>query len=435
MWALSGHPRPARSAASATGSTSCSRATSRASRPRWPRSSTTSARSTSTGSRCCAPACSRSTTCSARCSRWSAGWSDWRSSRVLLGGDQPGPAPAAAGAVPLLLVAVWRPKVEKRRRGAGRSDARLGRHLFQVATSPPPGKEIRVTGNQADLVARRRAAWGMVLARSAAPSSASAAWTAAAWAVFSLAFVAAVVWVVDRARRRPRRGGPRAHRRRPALGVRRLRGGRARLPARHLARLRPAPGLAGGLRRPAERPRRPAGAGPPESRAWPFEGVSFAYPGTTRAVLDDVDLALPAGAVVAIVGENGAGKSTLVKLLARMYAPTSGRITADGVDINRTSTSREWRERLAGAFQDFARLEFWPRRPRSGSATSPGRTTAVAVASAVDRAGATPRGRRPARRDSTPSSARRGRAASTSASASGRSSRWPAATCGPSRCC
>ncbi len=88
-----------------------------------------------------------------------------------------------------------------------------------------------------------------------------------------------------------------------------------------------------------------------------FEGVSFSYPGTDRLVLDDVHLLLPAGAVVAVVGENGAGKSTLVKLLARMYAPTGGRITIDGVDLAEIDTA-QWRERLAGAFQDFARLEF-----------------------------------------------------------------------------
>ena len=60
-----------------------------------------------------------------------------------------------------------------------------------------------------------------------------------------------------------------------------------------------------------------------------FEHVSFAYPGTDRLVLNDVNLDLPAGSVVAVVGENGAGKSTLVKLLAKMYEPTSGRILID----------------------------------------------------------------------------------------------------------
>src|SRR5262249_971053 len=52
-----------------------------------------------------------------------------------------------------------------------------------------------------------------------------------------------------------------------------------------------------------------------------LDRVSFAYPGTSRLVLDDVSLALPAGAVVAVVGENGAGKTTLVKLLSKMYEP------------------------------------------------------------------------------------------------------------------
>src|SRR4029077_11995449 len=74
---------------------------------------------------------------------------------------------------------------------------RLGRHLFTVATSPPPGKEVRVTGNQADLVARRHPAWGAWVARIRGTQLVSAAWLAAAWAVFALAFVAAVVWVVD----------------------------------------------------------------------------------------------------------------------------------------------------------------------------------------------------------------------------------------------
>jgi ATP-binding cassette subfamily B protein len=88
-----------------------------------------------------------------------------------------------------------------------------------------------------------------------------------------------------------------------------------------------------------------------------FEHVSFRYPGTDRLVLDDVTVDLPAGAVVAIVGENGAGKTTLVKLVCRMYAPTSGQISADGLDLA-GFPAEEWRARLAGAFQDFFRFEF-----------------------------------------------------------------------------
>ena len=88
-----------------------------------------------------------------------------------------------------------------------------------------------------------------------------------------------------------------------------------------------------------------------------LEHVSFAYPGTDHDALTDVNVELPAGAVIALVGENGAGKSTLVKLLADMYTPTSGRITIDGVDLARMAPD-EWRDRLAGAFQDFYRFEF-----------------------------------------------------------------------------
>jgi ATP-binding cassette subfamily B protein len=88
-----------------------------------------------------------------------------------------------------------------------------------------------------------------------------------------------------------------------------------------------------------------------------LEHVSFAYPGTSRLVLEDVSLSLPAGSVVAVVGENGAGKTTLVKLLARMYEPTSGTIVVDNQPLARMPADK-WRARMAGAFQDFFRFEF-----------------------------------------------------------------------------
>jgi ATP-binding cassette, subfamily B, multidrug efflux pump len=64
-----------------------------------------------------------------------------------------------------------------------------------------------------------------------------------------------------------------------------------------------------------------------------FESVSFAYPGTTRPVLHDIDFTAPAGATVAIVGPTGAGKSTLVSLIPRLYDPTEGRVLLDGVPL------------------------------------------------------------------------------------------------------
>ena len=103
-------------------------------------------------------------------------------------------------------------------------------------------------------------------------------------------------------------------------------------------------------------------------------------------VLDDVSLSLPAGAVVAIVGENGAGKTTLVKLLAKMYEPSSGSILVDDTSLARLPAP-EWRERLAGAFQDFFRFEF-----RAGHTVGlgdvPRMDDELAVSTAVDRAGA-----------------------------------------------
>ena len=117
-----------------------------------------------------------------------------------------------------------------------------------------------------------------------------------------------------------------------------------------------------------------------------LEHVSFAYPGTSRLVLDDVSLTLPAGAVVAIVGENGAGKTTLVKLLAKMYEPSAGSILVDETPLARIS-AEEWRTRLAGAFQDFFRFEFRAMQT-VGLGDVPRLEDKAAVAAAVDRAGA-----------------------------------------------
>ena len=97
-------------------------------------------------------------------------------------------------------------------------------------------------------------------------------------------------------------------------------------------------------------------------------------------------MTLPAGSVVAIVGENGAGKTTLVKLLAKMYAPVSGSIVVDDTPLDRVPADR-WRSRLAGAFQDFFRFEFLARQT-VGLGDVPRIADLSAVAKAVDRAGA-----------------------------------------------
>jgi ATP-binding cassette subfamily B protein len=117
-----------------------------------------------------------------------------------------------------------------------------------------------------------------------------------------------------------------------------------------------------------------------------LEHVSFAYPGTERLVLDDVNVHLPAGTVVAIVGENGAGKSTLVKLLCKLYVASSGCIYVDDVPLDRVDPE-SWRSRVAGAFQDFFRFEFRTRHS-VGVGDLPHVDDEPAVVGAVQRAGA-----------------------------------------------
>jgi len=88
-----------------------------------------------------------------------------------------------------------------------------------------------------------------------------------------------------------------------------------------------------------------------------FENVTFTYPGASHPALRGIDLHIPPGQSLALVGENGSGKTTLIKLLTRLYRPDSGRILLDGRDLN------EWdedalRQRIGVIFQDFARYQF-----------------------------------------------------------------------------
>ena len=89
--------------------------------------------------------------------------------------------------------------------------------------------------------------------------------------------------------------------------------------------------------------------------------LAFGYLPDGPNVLEDLDLHLPAGSAVALVGENGAGKTTLVKLLAGMYQPTSGDILIDGVPL-RDIDLAAWRQRITAAFQDFVRFELIARQ-------------------------------------------------------------------------
>jgi len=87
-----------------------------------------------------------------------------------------------------------------------------------------------------------------------------------------------------------------------------------------------------------------------------FRGVTFGYPTSSEPVLQDLDLTIPAGTSLAIVGQNGAGKTTLAKLLCRLYDPQSGAIEVDGIDL-RDLDLDSWRSRVTAVFQDFIRFE------------------------------------------------------------------------------
>jgi ABC-type multidrug transport system fused ATPase/permease subunit len=87
-----------------------------------------------------------------------------------------------------------------------------------------------------------------------------------------------------------------------------------------------------------------------------FRDLSFAYPTSSEPVLQGLDLVIPAGSSLAIVGQNGAGKTTLAKLLCRLYDPQQGAIEIDGVDLRELDLDA-WRQRVTAVFQDFVRFE------------------------------------------------------------------------------
>jgi ATP-binding cassette subfamily B protein len=291
----------------------------------------------------------------------------------------------AVFAIPTAVSSTWRAGAERVAQERGAQSDRLGRHLFTLATTAPPAKEVRVTGIGPRLTADRRAAFERWYGLVSTARNRSAVFHTLAWALFASGYVGAIVFVSSGLDS-------------PPADVLLVLAAGARLSqyigqtvsevgflrgvwmdgSQRLAWLEDyAAAVAVGADQPA-----------PDSlrEGLVLEHVDFAYPGTDRLVLEDVNLTLPAGAVVAVVGENGAGKSTLVKLLSKLYAPTAGRILVDGTDLAEVDTD-QWRERLAGAYQDFFRFEFQAQRT-VGLGDMPRLDDGPAVVTAVDRAGA-----------------------------------------------
>jgi ATP-binding cassette subfamily B protein len=304
---------------------------------------------------------------------------------ILLASIHPALLLLVVFAAPTAWTSAWRPGIERAADQKAQQPLRLARHLFTLATTAPPGKEVRVTGIGEKLILDRRAAWQRGHAEVARVRWASAVWHSLAWSVFGSAYVGAIVFVAK---------GLAA----PAEHVLLVLAAGARLSFYVGATVGEIGFLRGfwmeGSRRLAWLEDYAAALDASADQAVPaslrhgirLERVSFSYPGTTKLVLEDVSLSLPAGSVVAIVGENGAGKSTLVKLLAKLYEPTSGALYADETPLARVRAD-VWRARLAGAFQDFFKFEFLARQS-VGLGDLPHLDDEPAVRAAVARAGA-----------------------------------------------
>lgn len=102
----------------------------------------------------------------------------------------------------------------------------------------------------------------------------------------------------------------------------------------------------------AERPKMLSAAPEMDEQGIRFEGVGFRYPDQDRFALRNVDMVIPPGQTLALVGHNGAGKSTFIKLLSGLYEPSEGRILLDGRDL-RSYPREELRRRLSVVFQDY----------------------------------------------------------------------------------
>src|ERR1700678_2615446 len=201
-------------------------------------------------------------------------------------------------AIPTVLTSSWRPEVERSAQERGAQTNRLSRHLFTIATTAPPGKEVRVTNIGERLVTDRRAAWERWYAPVAAARRGSAWWYALAWAIFGFAYVGAIVFVAYGLRQ-------------PASAVLLVLAAGARLSAYIGATVGEIGFLRGfwmdGSRRLAwleDYAASVAALGDLPApavlqRGIRLDHVSFAYPGTSRTVLDNLSLTLPAGAVVA----------------------------------------------------------------------------------------------------------------------------------------
>ena len=236
---------------------------------------------------------------------------------------------------------------------------RLAGELFRLASTAQPASELRTYGLTDEVTQRHRAITSEVRETTARAATHGFVWSAIGWFLCGAGFVAAIAVLVVRAVHGQasagdvvmtvsllRRAQQQVSQFSSSLGQV-VASGRA---TRHLIwledRVHETEGSGNGRLPTPDR----------LSRGITLSHVDFTYPGTSAPVLKDVNLFLPAGATVALVGENGAGKSTLVKLLTAMYQPSAGSVTIDGTDLADIDPG-EWRSRTTAAFQDFYKFQ------------------------------------------------------------------------------
>ncbi|MFG3015655.1 ABC transporter ATP-binding protein [Streptomyces cinerochromogenes] len=234
---------------------------------------------------------------------------------------------------------------------------RLQRHLFDVATDAAAGKEIR-TGLAGPTVARlQTAAMGEATAGRYAARVRAAWLRAMGYTVFVVGFAVSLSVIMHRASSGNATAGDVVLVVTLTLNLQQtVEAAVGQLTATMSAGIYLDPYLWLRSYIAAERESRTGHKMPPGQlrTGIRFDHVSFSYPGTNKIVIDDVSVLLPAGSVVALVGEFGSGKSTLVKLLSRFYHPQTGTITVDDVDLCALETEA-WRQRTSAAYQDFGR--------------------------------------------------------------------------------
>lgn len=275
-------------------------------------------------------------------------------------------------------------RLARRARRANAPLARARDHLFHLATAPESGTELRVFGLAAELARRHRELSERADAVTLRAALRGWAATSLAGVVAAAAFGLTVAAVLGGTT-----GVGSAVLALTLVGLVNAQMSAAAVTAAYLHQVVETGERLLWLEEHAESRR-----DPPATAAVPaalrdgirLSGVSFRYPDSERTVLDGVDLHLPAGACVAVVGENGSGKSTLVKLLARMYRPTAGEIVVDGVPIGAFDVE-DWRRATTAGFQDFVRFEVTVREGVGlGNRSAPGLD--LLVDRAVRRAGA-----------------------------------------------